>query len=306
MTGISRPAHGWPVQAPGGRVAYVNGRYVSHAEACVHVEDRGLQFSDAVYEVFGIVARAILNEEQHLDRLERSLRELQIAMPIGRAPLALVVREVARRNRVNDGLVYLQVTRGAFRRDHAVPAASSIRPTLILTARSMATEPMDARRESGVSVVTLPDRRWGRRDIKSTSLLANVLAKTEARNQGAYEAWLVDGDGRITEGSSTTAWIVDGQGRLLTRELSHAILPGVTRRVLIELAKQAQVTVIERPFSAEEAITAQEALLTAATAGVMPVIAINGQRIGDGRPGPVTRRLQEIYRDRAAGVAQDH
>jgi D-alanine transaminase len=165
---------------------------------------------------------------------------------------------------------------------------------------------MDARRESGVSVVTLPDRRWGRRDIKSTSLLANVLAKTEARNKGAYEAWLVDGDGRITEGSSTTAWIVDGQGRLLTRELSHAILPGVTRQVLIELAKQAQITVIERPFSVEEAITAQEALLTAATAGVMPVIAINGRQIGDGRPGPVTRRLQEIYRDRAAGLARDH
>lgn len=289
--------HGWPVRAPAGRVAYVNGRYVGHAQACVHVEDRGLQFSDAIYEVFGVAGGNILNEEEHLDRLERSLRALKMAMPMARKALALVIREIARRNGVQNGLVYLQATRGAYRRDHAVPDAPG-RPTLILTARNMA--PMDARRQAGVAVVTLPDQRWGRCDIKSTSLLANVIAKSDARRAGAYEAWLMDKDGLVTEGSSTTAWIVDGQGHLVTRPLSPSVLPGVTRRVLLELAAQAQIPVVERVFSVDEARSAGEAFLTAATAGVMPVVAIDGHTIGDGRPGPVTRRLQELYAGHAA------
>jgi len=288
--------HGWPKRAPAGRVAYVDGRYVSHARAFVHVEDRGLQFSDAIYEVFGVAGGFILNEEEHLDRLERSVRELRMAMPMARKPLALVIREIARRNGVQNGLVYLQATRGAYRRDHAVPDTPG-RPTLILTARNMA--PVDARRQSGISVVTLPDQRWGRCDIKSTSLLANVLAKTDARRAGAYEAWLVDEDGLVTEGSSTTAWIVDGQGRLVTRPLSPSILPGVTRRVLLALAAEAQVPVLERGFSSADACQAREAFLTAATAGVMPVVAIDGHAIGDGKPGPLTRRLQELYAGRA-------
>jgi D-alanine transaminase len=292
MTESLTLVHGWPQRGPAGRIAYVNGRYLPHPHASVHVEDRALQFSDAVYEVFGISGGTILNEEEHLDRLERSLGELGMAMPIARRPLMLVVREIARRNRVSEGLVYLQVTRGAFRRDHAVPDAPC-RPTLILTARNMA--PVDVRRQSGVAVVTLPDRRWGRCDIKSTSLLANVLAKTEARGRGAYEAWLVDRDGYITEGSSTTAWMVDGQGRLVTRPLGPSILPGVTRRVLIALAAEAEIPVVERPFTAQEVANAREAFLTAATAAVMPVVAIDSRPIGDGKPGPVTRRLQDLY-----------
>lgn len=293
MTVYREQMRGWHGPAPAGRVAYVNGRYVPHAYASVHVEDRGLQFSDAVYEVFGVSDGTIRNEDEHLDRLERSLGELGVAMPMARGPLMLVVREIARRNRVSDGLVYLQVTRGAFRRDHAVPG-TACRPTLILTARNIA--PLDARRQQGVAVVTLPDQRWGRCDIKSTSLLANVLAKTEARRAEAYEAWLVDRDGLITEGSSTTAWIVDGEGRLVTRPLGACILPGVTRRVLIEVARQAQIPVVERPFTVAEAASAREAFLTAATAGVMPVVTIDGHAIADGHPGPVTRRLQELYR----------
>ncbi len=292
MTVSLTPTNRWPQRAPAGRVAYVNGRYVTHARASVHVEDRGLQFSDAVYEVFGVSGGTILNEEEHLDRLARSLGELGMTMPIERKPLMLVVREIARRNRVDQGLVYLQVTRGAFRRDHAIPDAQC-RPTLILTARNIAS--LDGRRQSGVSIITLPDRRWGRCDIKSTSLLANVLAKTEARRGGAYEAWMVDRDGCITEGSSTTAWMVDGQGRLVTRPLSPSILPGVTRRVLIGLAAQAQIPLVERAFTVEEAGNAGEAFLTAATAAIMPVVAIDGRPIGDGQPGPITRRLQELY-----------
>jgi D-alanine transaminase len=302
MSDFFSPTQGWSYRAPAGRVAYVNGRYIPHARACVHVEDRGLQFSDAIYEVFGVADGMILNEEEHLERLERSLGELGMAMPMARKPLMLVVREIARRNRVQDGLVYLQVTRGAFRRDHAVPDTQN-RPTLILTARNIATAPMLARRHTGVPVTTMKDQRWARCDIKSTSLLANVLAKTEARRADAYEAWLVDRGGFVTEGSSTTAWIVDGQGRLVTRSLSPSILPGVTRRVLIALADQAQIPVVERAFSVEDARNASEALLTAATAGIMPVVAIDGRPIGDGKPGPVTRRLQELYARRAASFS---
>jgi D-alanine transaminase len=288
--------HGWPGRAPPGRIAYVNGRYLAHGSAGVHVEDRGLQFSDAIYEVFGVVDGRIFDEEEHLDRLERSLRELEMVMPMRREPLKLVVREIARRNRVTNGLIYLQVTRGAFRRDHAIPSGGSIKPSLVLTAKSTDTAAVEARRESGIAVVTAPDERWGRCDIKSTSLLANVLAKTAARQAGAYEAWLIDHDGFITEGSSTTAWIVDREGRLITRDLSHAILPGVTRRVILDAAAQAQMPVVERRFTPAEAAGAREAFITAATIGALPVVAIDGRAIGEGRPGPTVRRIQELYR----------
>ncbi|HUO94260.1 MAG TPA: D-amino-acid transaminase [Rhizomicrobium sp.] len=279
---------------PTGRSAYVNGRYVPHAEACVHIEDRGLQFSDAIYEVWGVVNGALLDEEEHFERLERSLRELRMAMPMSRAALNLVLAELVRRNRIDNGILYLQVTRGTVRRDHAIPDVQP-RPSVILTARRMDPKTIADRRKSGVKVITRPDERWGRCDIKSTSLLANVLAKTAAREQGAFEAWLIDRDGHVTEGSSTTAWIVDQEGRLVTRDLSNAILPGVTRRVIMRAAAEAQMQVVERRFSLAEALAAREAFITAATIGVTPVVRIDGKPVGEGVPGPVGRRVQELY-----------
>lgn len=294
----------WPVRAPAGRIAYLNGRYLPHADAHVHIEDRGLQFADAIYEVFGVAGGHIFDEDEHLDRLERSLRELSVAMPMTRASLKMILRETARRNRVMDGLIYMQVTRGAFRRDHPIPAEAS-RPSVVITARNMDMASVEARRNRGIAVVTRPDERWSRCDIKSTSLLANILAKSAAREEGAYEAWLVDRDGFVTEGSSTTAWIVDREGRLVTRDLSHSILPGVTRRVLLQAAADAQIPIAERRFTVEEAVNAREALITAATIGVMPVVRIDGRNVGDGLPGVLGRRLQELYRHAAAVAARN-
>ena len=289
-------------RAPVGRVAYVNGRYLRHDLASVHIEDRGLQFADAIYEVFGVFGGHIFDEDEHLDRLERSLREIRMPMPVARDALKLVVREIARRNRVEEGLIYLQVTRGAYRRDHALPEGDA-RPTLILTARPIDMAAFEQRRHDGIRVVTRPDERWARCDIKSTGLLANALAKTAARDQGAYEAWLVDRDGKVSEGSSTTAWIVDRDGRLITRDLDNAVLPGVTRRVLVEVAESAQMPILERRFTVADAQQAREAFITAATIGALPVVEIDGTTIGNGKPGPVARRLQDLYRRAAAAKA---
>lgn len=290
-------------RVPVGRVAFVNGQYLRHDLARVHIEDRGLQFADSIYEVFGLFGGRIYDEEEHLDRLERSLREIGIDMPMRRAALKLVLREVARRNRITDGLIYLQITRGAFRRDHAIPSARK-KPTLVLTARPVDADGFEKKRETGIAVVTRPDERWARCDIKSTALLPNVLAKTAARDAGAWEAWLMDRDGRITEGSSTTAWIVDAEGRIVTRDLDNAVLPGVTRRVLREVAETAQMAIVERRFTRDEALAAREAFITAATIGALPVVTIDGQAVGGGRPGPVARRLQELYRREAARKAE--
>ncbi|MFL5238810.1 MAG: D-amino-acid transaminase [Rhizomicrobium sp.] len=277
-----------------GRVAYVNGRYLPHSDAAVHIEDRGLQFADAIYEVVGVVDGSFLDEEEHLDRLERSVGEIGMAMPMDRAALKLITREMARRNRVRDGLIYFQMTRGAVRRDHAV-SDSPPRPTLIITARNLDPLQTAQRRQNGIAVITRPDERWGRCDIKSTALLPNILAKTAARKAGAFEAWLVDAEGYVTEGASTSAWIVTPEGRVVTRDLSNAILPGVTRRIILQAAAEGQVPVEERKFTLDEALAASEAFLTAATLGATAVVAIDGRKIGDGKPGPVTRRIQELY-----------
>jgi D-alanine transaminase len=289
---------GWPARPPSGRIAYVNGRFVPHSDASVHVEDRGLQFADAVYEVYAVSEGHLLDEDEHSERLERSLRELGMEQPLSRRALGLVVRELVRRNRFTDGLVYLQVTRGTARRDHAVPKAR-LRPTLILTARPVDPSLNERRRRAGIQVITRPDERWARRDVKSTALLPNILAKTAARDAGAFEAWLIDSDGYITEGSSTTAWIVDSDGTLITRDLSNAILPGVTRRVMIKALADFQVPVREHRFTLAEALAAKEAFISAATLGAMPVIAIDGNPVGDGKPGPVTLRVQDIYHKEA-------
>lgn len=295
---MSRAHHGWSGRAPLGRIAYVNGRYLPHTRAAVHIEDRGLQFADAIYEVVGVVDGRFLDEELHLDRLQRSVGEIGMPMPMGRTALKLITREMARRNRVRDGLIYFQVTRGAVRRDHAVPEAPP-RPTLIVTARSLDPFAIWQRREKGIRAISRPDERWARCDVKSTVLLPNILAKTAARNAGAFEAWLIDRDGNVTEGASTSAWIVTGEGRVVTRDLSNAILPGVTRRVILKAAAEAQIPVEQRKFTLEEAFAAREAFITAATLGATAVVALDGRQIGDGTPGPLTRRIQELYQHAA-------
>jgi len=284
---------GWNGRPPVGRIAYVDGRYVGHGSAGVHIEDRGFQLGDGVYEVCAVVDGALMDEAEHLDRLVRSVGEIEMAMPMPRNALKLVMREVVRRNGVRDGLLYLQVTRGAVRRDHPIPDTQP-RPSLVITARGWDAGAMAKRRADGIAVISAPDERWGRVDIKTVQLLPNLLAKTAARRAGAYEAWLVDRDGMVTEGSSTTAWIVDAQGRLTTRNLTNAILPGVTRRVILEAAATAQLPVREKAFSLPDALKAKEAFISSAT-GVIPVTRIDGTQIGDGKPGPLTRRVQELY-----------
>jgi D-alanine transaminase len=287
-------------RAPAGRIAYVNGRYLPHGQASVHIEDRGLQLGDSIYEVTSILASRQIDEEAHLDRLERSLKEIGMAMPMARPALKLVMRELIARNKIHNGLLYLQVTRGAARRDH-VPPAAPMKPTLIMTVRAQDMGAAKARMEKGVTVASEPDLRWGRCDIKTVQLLPNLLARQAARAKGAFEAWLVDRDGFVTEGAATNAWIVDEKGMVVTRDLSKAILPGVTRRIILEAISGSGMTVMERKFTVAEAKKAREAFLSSATGAGVPVVAIDGVSIGDGKPGPLTRRIHELYA-RKAGI----
>ena len=297
----SRAVHARP--APAGRIAYVDWRYLPHGSASVHVEDRGLQFADSIYEVCAVLDGRLMDEEGHLDRLERSLAALDMKMPLARPALRIVMRETIRRNRMTDGLLYLQVTRGAHRRDHPFP--KSHRSTLIMTARSVNLAAVEKRRTEGIAIVTLPDIRWGRCDIKATGLLPNVMAKSQARKLGAFEAWLVDGERFITEGTSTNAWIVTGEGVLVTRKLSHSILAGVTRLgVLAALAREGFNAIEERAFTVEEAYAAREAFMTSASGGVVPVVSIDGQIIGNGSPGTTTKRVHALYSEFAHPAAQ--
>jgi D-alanine transaminase len=276
------------------RIVFVNGVYRRHAEALVHIEDRGYQFGDGVYEVCEIKDGALIDEAPHLARLERSLAALRIQAPISSAALKLVMREIVRRNRVRDGLVYIQVSRGVAPRDHSFPVAA--RPSLIVSAKSIDRRKGEANAATGVRVIVLPDDRWRRPEIKSLQLLPNVLAKQAAREQGAYEAWLVDDEGKIIEGSSTNAWIIDAQGQLTTRHADRAILSGVARQRLLALLAEEGLGVAERPFTLEETYAAREAFLTSAGNGVMPVVAVNDRPIGDGRPGSITLALREKFR----------
>ncbi len=284
------------------RLAYVNGRYLPLNEASVNVEDRGFQFADGVYEVWAVVAGKLADSNGHFERLMRSLGELRIAMPMPRAALERVIRETIRRNRFEEGMVYLQITRGVAPRDHAFPS-TSVAPTVVVTAKAVDYAAAEKKARAGVGVVTLPDNRWGRCDIKTVGLLPNALAKQAAREAGAYEAWLVDKDGLVTEGASTNAWIVDDQGRLRTRDTGANILRGVTRKTLIEIARECQIEVIEQPFTVDEAKHAKEAFLTAASAFLTPITAIDGAPVGDGVPGPVTLRLRDLYIRNARAMA---
>ena len=276
------------------RIAYVNGRYRPYGDATVHIEDRGYQFSDGVYEVCEVRDGHLIDERRHVQRLHRSLEALHMAAPMSDAALGVVLRETIARNRVRNGLVYLQVTRGVARRDHAFPAGQTP-VALIVTARRLDRSKYEREAAQGVSVVTVPDNRWSRVDIKSISLLPNVLAKQAAREQGAREAWYVDRAGLVTEGSSSNAWIVTADGALLTRPTDQGILRGVARTVVLEVAGAHGLRVEERAFSLEEAYAAREAFMTAASQIVLPVVRIDGRPIGSGSPGPVATALRRDF-----------
>jgi D-alanine transaminase len=286
-----------------GRIAYVNGRYVGHGDAVVHVEDRGFQFADGVYEFFAVFDGKLADSEGHLARLWRSLSEIRIRPPMSEAALLVVLHETVRRNRVRDGSAYVQITRGTASRDHAFPHPDTP-PSLVVTAKSVDYAREQAKAAKGIGVVTQPDNRWGRCDIKTVGLLPNALAKQAAREAGAYEAWFVDELGFVTEGASTNAWIVDADGALRTRDTNANILRGITRKTLLDLAAEAGVTVTQRPFTVEEAKHAREAFITAASTLVMPVTAIDGEQVGDGKPGPVGMKLRALYEQNARATAR--
>lgn len=274
------------------RIAYVNGRYRPLAGEAIALEDRGYQFADGVYEVIKVLAGRPRDLERHLDRLERSLAALEIAAPMSRAALTSVLLETLRRNRLRDALLYLQVTRGVAPRNHVYPKQAQ--PSLVVTVRKPGF-PSERERAEGVGVITLPDLRWGRCDIKSISLLPNVMARQRAAAAGCREAWLVDQGGFVTEGSASNAYIVDHDGRLVTHPLSERILGGITRSVVLELARADGIAVAERPFSLAEAQAAREAALSSTSSMLLPVTAIDERTVGNGHPGGVVRRLLELY-----------
>ena len=280
------------------KIAYVNGRFVPLADASVNVEDRGYQFSDGVYEVCLVIGGRYWDEAGHLARLDRSLAALSIARPMADGPLRSVMAELLRRNRLRDALVYMQVTRGVAPRNHPFPA-KAVAPSLVMTAKRFDAGKSAALARRGVAVITAPDIRWARVDIKSVSLLPNVLAKQKAAEAGAAEAWLIRDD-FVTEGSSSNAWIVDESGAIVTHPLGERILGGITRETVIRCAEALQIRVIERAFTREEAARAKEAFLTSATNLVMPVISIDGAPVGDGKPGPTAARLREAYIERCS------
>ena len=275
------------------RVAYVNGRYLPHGGAMVHIEDRGYQFSDGVYEVCEVRGGRLVDERRHVARLVRSLTELRIRLPMSIAALGVVLHETIQRNRVRDGIVYLQVTRGVARRDHAFPA-SGVAPAIVVTARNLDVAGNEIAAEEGIAAITVPENRWDRVDIKAVALLPNVLAKQAARERGAKESWFVDRDGFITEGSSTNAWIVVGN-TVVTRPADQGILRGITRTVLIDVIKAEGLTLDERPFTVAEALAAREAFSTAASLLVMPIVRLNDQPIGNGAPGLVASALRRHF-----------
>lgn len=280
------------------RIAYVNGQYVPQSHAMVGIEDRGYQFADGVYEVCEVRGGRLVDERRHMARLDRSLKELRIAHPMSPRALGIVMRETVRRNRVRDGIVYLQVTRGEMRRDFPFPPEGT-RPSVVVTSRSHDNARNEKQAAEGIAVITVPDIRWQRVDIKSVALLPNVLAKQAARDQGAKEAWLVDKDGFVTEGASSNAWIVTRDGILVTRPLQTGILPGITRSVVVDLIAREGLGFEERPFTVEEAYAAREAFVTSASQLVMSVVQVNGRPVGNGAPGLLASALRRDYHSQA-------
>lgn len=277
------------------RIVYVNGSYRRYDEAYVHVEDRGFQFADSVYEVIDVLDRHLVDATRHLARLNRSLAELMIAKPVSDAALLFIVKRVIRLNRLRNGLVYLQISRGEAPRDFHFPPPDAVAPTLVVIARAQSQAAIHARAEKGIGVITKPDPRWARCDIKTVMLLPACLAKHEAEQAGANEVWFTDDKGYVTEGASSNAWIVTADGKLVTRALDRRILPGVTRRTLMDCARLERIEIEERSFTLDEALNAREAFITSASNTVMPVTAIDGRNIGGGKPGPLSQRLRSIF-----------
>ncbi len=277
------------------RIAYVNGRYVPHRDAAVHIEDRGYQFADAVYEVCEVARGNLMDMTRHLDRLGRSLTELRIDWPMARKALEVVLREVVGRNGVVNGLVYVQVSRGVASRDFLFPADT--RPALVVTAKKVDPALAEKRAENGIKIITVPENRWDRVDIKSVGLLPNVLAKQKAKEAGAQEAWFVDTDGNVKEGGSSNAWIVTADGVMVTRPAEHGILRGITRTTLFDVAKKLGLTIEERGFSVAEAKAAREAFISSATTIAMPVVEIDGSPVANGHPGSVVLSLRQAFFD---------
>ena len=275
------------------RIAYVNGRYLPQREASVNIEDRGYQFADGIYEVVHLYDGRLIDEDLHLDRLQRSLREIRLPDPMSRAALRHVLHEVARRNRVREGLLYMQVTRGVARRDHPFPS-QPVSPSVVVTIRRIPPYPTDVDKWTA-SAITYPDQRWARCDIKTVALLPNVLARQAAKENGAIEAILVDGNGMVTEGAATSFWIVDRNGVLRTRHLDRAILPGCTRDALLTLIGDEKVEFSETQFSEHDVREAREAFITSATSFVKPIVRIDGKPVGTGEVGPMTRRLFDAF-----------
>ena len=276
------------------RIAYVNGRYRPHRDARIHVEDRGYQFADGVYEVCEVRGSYIVDERRHLDRLMRSLTETRIELPMPMSALSVVLHETVRRNRVRNGIVYLQITRGVARRDFAFPSPTTF-PSIVVTARAHDSVKAEITAADGIAVVTVADNRWARPDIKSVSLLPNVLAKQAARDAGAREAWFVDARGFITEGASSNAWIVTADGEVLTHPADSSILNGISRAVVLDAVAAKGLSFTERSFTVLEAKAAREAFVTAASQIVQPVIRIDEQPVGDGRPGPFAISLRREF-----------
>ena len=280
------------------RVIFVNGRYQLYQDSCVHVEDRGFQFADGVYEVCEVRGSKLVDETRHMMRLERSMHELKISSPMSLKSLGVILRETVRRNKVVNGLVYIQITRGVARRDFVFPS-SDIQPTIVCFARKVSPEKNDAKSAKGLHVITMPDIRWKRPDIKSISLLPNALARQAAKEQGAEEAWLVDEHGYITEGAASNAWIVTQDNVLVTRSAETGILRGITRSVVIDLLKREGIEFREQAFKVEDVIQAKEAFITSASNVIMPIVTINGDKVGQGTVGPVTSMLRKEFHSQA-------
>lgn len=286
------------------RFAYVNGRYLPHDKAAVHIEDRGYQLADGVYEAIACIHGHLADERGHLDRLERSLSEIGMDMPLPRPTLKLVIKELLRKNRLQNANVYIQVTRGRAKRDFPFPDPP-VRQSLVLTTWPFKFD-NNPRIKDGIAVYSVPDIRWKRRDIKSLTLLPQVLAKQSAVEKGGYEAWMVDDDGYVTEGASSNTWIIDDKGTLITRPVSNDILQGVTRTAIERLCKKLSIPVEERLFTVKDAQAAAGAFTSSAVALVMPVVSIDDKPVGNGRPHPVAERLYGAYRDYVKGLHGDH
>jgi len=279
------------------RTIYVNGCYQPYNNALLHVEDRATLFADAVYEVVEVKAGNLVDQDAHLERLERSLNEIKLVTDFALHTIPFIIRESIRRNRVKNGYVYIQVSRGCAQRDFIFPKTNETPATLIIFARSKNPLKLDKKSKKGIKVITHPDLRWKRPDIKTTGLLASVLARQTAIEQGAEEAWLYNEDEIITEGAASNAWIVNNKNELITHPANQSILKGITREGVMRLAKELNLKFSERPFSIEEAKEAKEAFITAATNLVMPVTQIDEKTVNDGKSGPISLKLREIFHE---------